>query len=227
MFTCYLIINKKNGKCYVGMTSLTITKRFKSHSYAKKTYIDCAMRKHGRDNFAVMTLATFALEEDACASEIAWIAYLKELEVPLYNIAPGGLYAGPGLSGDKHPMFGKKASKEHIERMSQPRPSVQGDKNPFHNRKHSDETKRKMALKKLGKAGYWKGKTRPPMTDEARANISEACKGRVSYWKGKTRGPLSDEQKQKISEANREINQRKRNEKESRRESDTNPKQTS
>ena len=91
MFTIYQIINKHNGKSYVGFTTRNPQERLKEHlrsSYRGTKYaLHYAIRKYGRDSFFVETL------EEGWDSKIGkdirepyWISVLK----PEYNMTCGG-----------------------------------------------------------------------------------------------------------------------------------------
>ncbi|WP_057510870.1 GIY-YIG nuclease family protein [Staphylococcus simulans] len=51
----YKIKNLVNGKCYIGLTTVGIRRRFKEHCIAK-SYIGSAIRKYGKDNFVISVI---------------------------------------------------------------------------------------------------------------------------------------------------------------------------
>lgn len=70
-----------------------------------------------------------------------------------------------GLSGEKHPLYGKKLSKEHREKLS----------TSHRGKKLQESTKRKMSESRTGRT----------LSEETRRKISEAHKGRVATEKHK------------------------------------------
>lgn len=86
MSVIYKIINKIDGKFYIGKTTKLINTRFQFHYYAHKnkmTYLYKAMRKYGFNNFDIQIIEeTTSLDE----REKYWITKLK----PQYNMTSGG-----------------------------------------------------------------------------------------------------------------------------------------
>lgn len=106
---------------------------------------------------------------------------------------------------NNHPMFGKKhtkqtlqkmcdkiVSKETKKRMSENHKDVSGDKNPFYGKAHTKETKQKISIKNK----EWSKTNEPPFkgkkhTKLSKQLISEKVLGRI----------MSEKTKQKISES--------------------------
>lgn len=90
----YCIVNKVNGKKYVGKTSNTIEKRFRQHIndskriYCEKRPLYSAMRKYGTDNFYVYLLEQCD-KEHLSERETFWINKLETLKNG-YNATIGG-----------------------------------------------------------------------------------------------------------------------------------------
>ena len=82
----YLITNTLTDDKYVGYTSLSLEKRFKTHCanrHKGQTYLNRAMRKYGIENFKIECLQENGnLKED----EATWINQIK----PTYNMTKGG-----------------------------------------------------------------------------------------------------------------------------------------
>lgn len=121
MFYLYLINNIINQKIYVGITN-NINTRWSTHkrialggrAIFPNHYqaLHQAISKYGINNFTIETVQIFSSEDEAYLSEEWWISYLKEINVPNYNIAGGGKGTGSGIN---HPMFGKKLSQNRID----------------------------------------------------------------------------------------------------------------
>lgn len=92
----YKIINKINGKIYVGQ-SVDIVERWKQHGYKAfnekekgyKSAIHAAFRKYGIENFELMILEECSVNE-LDEKERYWIQELNTLTPNGYNILPGG-----------------------------------------------------------------------------------------------------------------------------------------
>lgn len=94
----YKIINRLNGKFYIGYTNMTVEKRLKAHfdetarlsrGFTKcKSYLHNAMQKYGKDAFAIEVLEAY---ENVSALYLAEIEkkYIAKLD-PHYNVSKGG-----------------------------------------------------------------------------------------------------------------------------------------
>ena len=90
----YKITNMINGKQYVGQTRNTIQERMRKHFDKAKnqndlTGIDAAIKKYGKENFAVEELCS-CLNEDLDVQERYYIAKYNTFEGEGYNLTPGG-----------------------------------------------------------------------------------------------------------------------------------------
>ena len=86
----YLILNKVNGKPYVGQTTRPLDRRFLEHATCKKTIIGKAIQKYGRENFYCGVIKTCASKTEMDTWEKFLIILLKT-KVPYgYNITDGG-----------------------------------------------------------------------------------------------------------------------------------------
>lgn len=98
-FTVYMILNKINGKSYIGATQKGTRARGWIHKTTARSgrneaqVIYRAMRKYGEENFKFFTLKECADWWDALESERAYIALFK----PRYNMTDGG----GGIKGHK------------------------------------------------------------------------------------------------------------------------------
>ena len=120
----YLILNKRNGRFYVGR-SIDIRKRVASHLYALRNHIhpnyilQRDWNDHPEDGFI------FSILKTAPRANLIWLeqTYLDSLR-PIYNIAPNALHSSIGrrLSDETKQKIsqanrGKKLTKETCERI--------------------------------------------------------------------------------------------------------------
>ena len=128
MYKVYKIVNKVNGKYYIGMTKQTLIKRFSQHKQnakmGKNTYLYNAIRKYGNDNFEIELLLECSNKEECCNLEIEYISKNKNG----YNLAPGG-EGGFVVQDIKSWKCKLKESRK--------------DKTPFLGKTHSEEAKKK------------------------------------------------------------------------------------
>lgn len=158
-YSIYKIVNTKTNKAYIGQTCRTVEERFKNHCYSvnkAQTYLHKSMAVHGIENFEVFTLV-----EDISCVELAdflekhYIALLQTKSPNGYNLTPGGQGASEAhrknnsncKKGKNNPMYGKT-----------------GELHPNFGKKASKETREKQRLAKLGKEGNRKGKKCSPET---------------------------------------------------------------
>jgi len=97
-YKIYLIINKINGKTYVGMTSRTVKQRVEGGHFTKNANIllQRALDKYGKDNFEYGTLEVCGCEEDAVEAEKFWIATFNSISNG-YNIDEGGTFPSESM----------------------------------------------------------------------------------------------------------------------------------
>lgn len=168
----YLITNEKNGKIYVGQTSLTATKRWSSHKRDAnsttrnlQTPLARAIRKHGQENFVIKILEDCPSDK-LDEREIYWIKELKAIENG-YNLTEGGCSRrGYSLSEETKAKMSKARkgivfTKEHKNKLSEAKRDYFKSGGTSWNAGHT------------GKANCLYGTRR---TDEVRAKISESKK---------------------------------------------------
>lgn len=89
----YIYENKINNNVYIGQT-YDIKKRDREHILhgCESMPIDCAIKKYGRDNFSLTTMAIVDTDDEADQQEIFWISYIREFlgKSKVYNIQDGG-----------------------------------------------------------------------------------------------------------------------------------------
>lgn len=85
-------ITSPSGKCYIGLTSLTVLKRWYSHcslaNRNKNHPFHSAIRKYGQENFIIETLFSDLTKEQAQEKEIEHIALIPK--AMSYNLSKGG-----------------------------------------------------------------------------------------------------------------------------------------
>lgn len=137
-YTVYKHQNKINDKVYIGITSMTPSKRWNNgHGYYHNAHFNAAIKKYGWENFEHTILFDSLSKEEAEKKEIALIQQYKSSDTNYgYNIAKGGISGVP---------YHSQTSKEKMSINSS------GDKNPMFGKHHSEETKEKIRQKAIGR----------------------------------------------------------------------------
>lgn len=179
----YKIVNRVNGKYYVG-SSNDIHERWKSHKRLLKNNKHHSWKLQREYNKNPLDFDFVVVE--SCVKESLFVSEQSHLNFCKLN--PNSNYNVKFIAGggcEKGVVF----SKEHNLKIS----------NSNKGKKHTEETKRKMSQRR-------KGKKLKPHTEETKRKIREArkmqnpnCSGIVAYWKGKTRKPFSDEHRLNLS----------------------------
>lgn len=149
----YWIINKINGKKYIGQTIHSLEKRWQGHCWEcnKKLHgmiISKAISKYGKDSFEIELLQECSSMDELNKMEQKWIKKVRTLAPHGYNLKEGG---ENGRLSDETKMkisksnTGRKASPETIKKLSL---SHLGHK-------HTEETKKKLS-------NFFKGKPQNP-----------------------------------------------------------------
>lgn len=102
MYTIYKLINKINGKYYIGQTKLTLQRRSRSDGigYKRSPYLYNAIQKYGWNNFEYEILDKTEIAEVADLLEISYIDYFDSKNDNFgYNIVVGG---NVSMRGRKH-----------------------------------------------------------------------------------------------------------------------------
>ncbi len=89
----YRLINKNNGKSYVGQTTTAMSTRWRVH--CRKSKRDCplisaAIQKHGKDNFTIQIVGLYSNIDQLNDAEEYFIQYYNSMTPDGYNIAFGG-----------------------------------------------------------------------------------------------------------------------------------------
>lgn len=141
----YLVTNKVNGKCYVGMTKKSLRHRRRDHiNHAKNGssfVFRCALRKYGAENFEFSELDVADSWEALKRKEIMWIEFFNSKVPNGYNMTEGG----EGTLGFPAPNKGKTPSKETREKIAAAHRGM----------KASDAARQKMSEVRKGKPCPW------------------------------------------------------------------------
>jgi group I intron endonuclease len=144
----YEIINKVNGKKYVGST-VNLRVRWNKHKRLLKkgkhhnAHLQNAWDKYGKKNFRFNVLAYLEDEELIRVENLLLASEKYE-----YNIAIDAKAPNRGCFGEANPMYGKKHSKETLEKISD---AVSGENHPFYGTKRPLEHRKNISKGKLGK----------------------------------------------------------------------------
>jgi len=199
----YKIVNKINGKIYIGQTSQSLNHRMGEHLSEAKTrgvrLIGRAFRKYGISSFDVSIIDTAESSDVLNEKEIYWTSYYNSKVPHGYNLTDGGkgqrgyrrseetrrkLSASrKGVpTGRKGIPVHSEATKKRLSEMNS------GPNNPRYGKPRSAETKEKLRLAHTGKV----------LSEEHKAKLSKAKKGKPGSRKG---SHCSPETRKKISEA--------------------------
>jgi group I intron endonuclease len=124
----YGIVNRVNGKIYIGQTKQGYLKRFKQHLCPKdkSVLLQNAIKKYGRNNFVCELLDVAYSQDLADAKEKMWIYLLQTFKHENgYNLSMGGKIG--------------QFNEETLAKMSA---SKIGAKNSFFGKHHTDETRK-------------------------------------------------------------------------------------
>lgn len=138
----YKIINKINGKFYIGQTTCSINHRFYLHKKKMDSpKLKNAFLKYGFDSFYIEEIDIAYSESELNNKEIYWIKTMNAIEDG-YNIDFGGTVRNPEV-GKKisQSLTGKKLSKERCLALSKQRTG-----RPIKNYNRSETTKLKKRL---------------------------------------------------------------------------------
>lgn len=175
MYYIYLIVNKVNGKTYVGQRKSS--KEWYEDKYmGSGTLLKKAKQKYGIENFEKFLIQYCYSKEETNKAERFWIAEYRRRSKAEYNLANGG----DGGNGEANK--GKKRSDETRRKLSE-----------SHKGNHpSEETRRKRSesLKGKPKSEEWRRKVSEAqkgkkLSEEHRRKLSEAKKGKTPWNKGK------------------------------------------
>ncbi len=145
----YKVVNKINGKVYIGQTVRSFEERKSEHLRDVKiskndSYFHNAIRKYGPENFVWEVFEECNTIEELNEKEEYWIKELNTIAPGGYNLQSGGLNKScheeskrkisKSLQGENHPRYGKKYP-EMSKRMS-------GENNPMYGKKRPEQSER-------------------------------------------------------------------------------------
>ena len=189
MYYIYLIVNKVNGKTYVGQRKSS--KEWYNDGYmGSGKLLKPAKKKYGIENFEKFLIQYCYSQEETDKAEKFWIAEYRSRGKAEYNIADGG--QGGGFKGKRHSEETKRKLSESLKEAFKSEAVRQKLSDSLKGKRFSEEHKQNLSESLKGKN---KGKHR---TDEQRKRMSEAEKGENNPFYGKHH---SDESKRRISEA--------------------------
>lgn len=172
----YMIVNKINGKTYIGQ------RKFNGEWYEDKymgsgKLIRRAFEKYGKESFEKFFVQYVLTKEEADKQEIFWISEYRKRGKAEYNITNGG----EGVSG-------LRFSEESKEKMRK-------SQKDYYSKLSKEERKKKCATR-TGQIPWNKGK-KENLSEEAREKILKAHKGK--HHSEETKKKLSDANKGKHS----------------------------
>lgn len=166
IYTVYKTTNLINGTIYIGVHK---TSNMHDTYIGSGKLLKNAIKKYGRDNFSKEILYTFDNPKDAYSKEFELVNELFILDESNYNLALGGIpttdfYPNRRyLTGENHPMWGKKQSEESNKKRSQTQTG----------RKMTPESSIKKSISLKGHKSWNKGKR---LSDGDKLNKSIAAK---------------------------------------------------
>lgn len=163
----YKIINKLDGKIYVGQSRNVHRRMNDVHKECR--YLIYAIEKHGKENFE-SSIVEYCDKSELNDKEKYWI---KELHSHVsengYNISWGGLNS----------MEGRKHTEESKKKISD---AVKGENHPLFGKHHSEESKRKNSESQLGEKHHAFGKH---LSDEMKKRLSEIRRNDINHVSNK------------------------------------------
>ncbi|HPI82279.1 MAG TPA: GIY-YIG nuclease family protein [Candidatus Paceibacterota bacterium] len=103
---CYLTLNKKSGKIYIG--SHSSQNKFDKKYIGTGLLIRRAIKKYGKDNFICIPLSYFNSREEAYIGEEKYISLFESIHPNGYNISPnGGVFAPNFFNEETKQKFSK------------------------------------------------------------------------------------------------------------------------
>ena len=155
-YTVYMHKNKINNKIYIGLTSISVERRWqKGEGYKQQLHFYRAIQKYGWDNFEHIIIKSDLTREEASSLENQLINQYDTLNPEKgYNKREGGIKTYTLTEEQRKALGaankGKVFTKEHCKKISE----------KLKNREFSDEAKLKMSEAKLI-AGTFQGKNNP------------------------------------------------------------------
>ena len=192
MYYIYLILNKVNGKTYVGQRKSS--KEWNNDSYmGSGKLLKLAKKKHGIENFEKFLIQYCYSKEETDKAEKFWITEYRNRGKAEYNIADGG--QGYYAIGENHPMYGKHHSEESKARC---RESVLKTFEINNTRQKLSEMRRGIPKSEEHKVAISNALRGKPLSEEHRQHCREAQQKYFETHEGTFKGKHhSEESKEK------------------------------
>ena len=184
IYKVYMHKNKLNNKVYIGITSKSLSERFRNgNGYNYNAHFKSAINKYGWDGFEHILIADNLTSEQAFEMEKSLIAkYDSTCREKGYNVSFGGEMGMIGYHhtaeakqkmSDNHwskrgksKLLGTKLPEYRIEQLRKRK----GELSPWYGKHHTEETKRKISDSNKGEKAYWHNHK---MTEEHKQHIAE------------------------------------------------------
>lgn len=158
----YLILNKINGKTYIGQHKSS-KEWFEDDYMGSGKLIKYAFQKNGKSNFEKFLIQYCTTFEELNNAEKFWIDYYRKLGKAEYNLASGGSAGWGGWNkGKKMPPESlevrQKRSLSHLGKSSGMKGKTPWNKGKKGVQKISEETRMKLSKIHKGKSNKNKGK---------------------------------------------------------------------
>lgn len=134
-------------------------------------------RKYLYHNYVVLGKSTRKIAKECGAGKSTIWKWIKKYNIPRRTISEA-------MAGEKNPMYGKKQSKEHRQRISaiMCRAALRGLDHPFYGKKFSDEHRQKLSESHTGERNPFYGKSH---TEETRHKMAIQKRGQKHWnWRG-------------------------------------------
>lgn len=150
MILVYEIINKLNGKRYIGQTTSSLKDRFLAHCRNKKVYFSKVLKEEGKENFFIKELTLCNNRKEANILEEYYINLYNSFVPNGYNIRHGGINGKHADITKEKLVKLRTGSTASIKTKQKISARMKG--NTFLlGHKHSEETKAKMSKSRTGK----------------------------------------------------------------------------
>lgn len=207
----YKIVNKINGKYYVGK-SINIRKRFWRHKSELRrgnhhcVFLQRAWLKYGEESFDFLILKECSAEE-ATIIEQSILDSKRELIYNTSYVSSGGNVIANHPNYEEVAKKIKKATSEWFSRLTEEERKQKfgrpGEKNSMYGKKHTEEARKKISEKNKGKTGLNSPLFGIKRSDETRKKMSNVASQRVGEKNPFFGKQHSVESRKTISEKNK------------------------
>lgn len=201
IWSVYALKNLVTSKNYIGITRCGVDNRWKEHCAASRRKrrsiaITSSIKKHGPQNFEVVTLATGLSRDDAIELEKRLIADWRTLWPSGYNYSPGGDgYINHGVSENTKIKIGEASRARWLDPAFRAKMVLAGKirpenlagkqkRQPVPRKPMSAETKKKISAIRKGRKLSLEQRLKISIaarnrSEEARRNIGNARRGKT------------------------------------------------